>query len=107
MYTAILLTLMIPFAALMIPLFIIMGKGGIINTHLAIILPTVASAFIIFYFRPVLEGVPVGTARRGEDGRFEGVADLPLDLRAGDAFDLRGGVHHRVHGGMETITSGR
>jgi len=57
-FTAILLTLMVPFAALMIPLFIIMGKGGIINTHLAMILPTVASAFIIFYFRQCSKAFP-------------------------------------------------
>ena len=50
-YNGMLLTLMIPFAALMIPLFITMAKFGIVNTHAAVIIPTIASAFIIFYFR--------------------------------------------------------
>ena len=45
------LGLSIPFAALMIPLFVMMASFKMINTYQAIILPTVASIFIIFYFR--------------------------------------------------------
>lgn len=58
LYSAMLLTLMIPFAAMMIPLFIMMGKAGAINTHLAIILPSVSSAFIIFFFRQCTKAFP-------------------------------------------------
>jgi len=57
-YTLVLLTLMVPFAALMIPLFMMMAKTGLINTHIAIVLPTVASAFIIFYFRQSTKAFP-------------------------------------------------
>ena len=58
LYRAILLTLMVPFAALMIPLFMMMGKAGLINTHLAVLLPTIGSAFIIFYFRQSTKAFP-------------------------------------------------
>lgn len=58
LYRVMLLTLMIPFAALMIPLFIMMGKAGIIDTHLAVLLPTIGSAFIIFYFRQSTKAFP-------------------------------------------------
>lgn len=58
LYRIMLLTLMIPFAALMIPLFIMMGKAGIIDTHLAVMLPTIGSAFIIFYFRQSTKAFP-------------------------------------------------
>ncbi|CZT36694.1 carbohydrate ABC transporter permease [Rhizobium sp. 9140] len=58
LYSLVLLTLMVPFAALMIPLFMMMGKAGLINTHIAILLPTVASAFIIFYFRQATKAFP-------------------------------------------------
>ncbi|WP_370673574.1 carbohydrate ABC transporter permease [Pleomorphomonas sp. PLEO] len=58
LYTLMLLTLMIPFAALMIPLFMLMGQFHLINTHLAVVLPTVASAFIIFYFRQSTKAFP-------------------------------------------------
>ncbi|KQV37504.1 MULTISPECIES: carbohydrate ABC transporter permease [unclassified Rhizobium] len=57
-YTLVLLTLMVPFAALMIPLFMMMAKTGLINTHIAIMLPTIASAFIIFYFRQSTKAFP-------------------------------------------------
>ncbi|MET3614314.1 lactose/L-arabinose transport system permease protein [Rhizobium aquaticum] len=57
-YNGILLTLMVPFAALMIPLFIMMGKLGLIDTHWAVILPTIGSAFVIFYFRQSTKAFP-------------------------------------------------
>ena len=57
-YSLVLLTLMIPFGALMIPLFMMMAKTGLINTHIAIMLPTIASAFIIFYFRQSTKAFP-------------------------------------------------
>jgi lactose/L-arabinose transport system permease protein len=57
-YSLVLLTLMVPFAALMIPLFMMMGRAGLINTHVAIMLPTIASAFIIFYFRQSTKAFP-------------------------------------------------
>ena len=57
-YRAMLLTLMIPFAALMIPLFIMMGKAGLINTHIAVVLPSIGSAFVIFYFRQSTKAFP-------------------------------------------------
>lgn len=58
LYRAILLTMMIPFAAMMIPLFIIMGALGLVNTHIAVMLPTVATAFIIFFFRQYTKAFP-------------------------------------------------
>ena len=53
-----LLMMSIPFAALMIPLFTMMGRAGLINTHTAIILPGIASIFIIFYFRQATKAFP-------------------------------------------------
>jgi lactose/L-arabinose transport system permease protein len=58
LYTLVLLTLMVPFAALMIPLFMMMARAGLIDTHIAIMLPTIASAFIIFYFRQSTKAFP-------------------------------------------------
>jgi lactose/L-arabinose transport system permease protein len=57
-YNLLLITLFVPFAALMIPLFIMMGKAGLINTHTAVLLPFVATAFIIFYFRQCTKAFP-------------------------------------------------
>lgn len=54
-----LVMLSIPFAALMIPLFVMMVRMGLINTYTAIILPTVSSIFIIFYFRQATKAFPL------------------------------------------------
>jgi lactose/L-arabinose transport system permease protein len=53
-----LLMLSIPFAALMIPLFIMMANLKLINTYAAILLPAIASIFIIFYFRQATKAFP-------------------------------------------------
>ncbi|MBP1851610.1 carbohydrate ABC transporter permease [Rhizobium halophytocola] len=58
LYVVVLLTLMVPFAALMIPLFMLMAKAHLIDTHIAIILPTIAWAFMIFYFRQATKSFP-------------------------------------------------
>ena len=58
-FASLLAVLSIPFAALMIPLFVTMAQLHIINTHTAVILPTVASIFIIFYFRQATKSFPL------------------------------------------------
>lgn len=50
-YSVLLLTMMVPFAAMMIPLFRIFSMAKLLNSYVAVILPSVASIFIIFYFR--------------------------------------------------------
>ncbi|WP_180900777.1 carbohydrate ABC transporter permease [Martelella soudanensis] len=57
-YAIVLLTLMVPFAAIMIPLFMMTAKAGLIDTHIAIILPFIAWAFVIFYFRQATKSFP-------------------------------------------------
>jgi lactose/L-arabinose transport system permease protein len=53
-----LLTLSIPFAALMVPLFIMMSQLKLINTFAAVLLPGIASVFIVFYFRQATKAFP-------------------------------------------------
>jgi lactose/L-arabinose transport system permease protein len=56
-FASLLLMLSIPFAALMIPLFIMMAHGADQHLH-AIMLPGIASIFIIFYFRQATKAFP-------------------------------------------------
>ena len=49
-YQGVLLSMMIPFAAMMIPMFILMASADLLDTHMAVILPMIASAYIIFFF---------------------------------------------------------
>lgn len=57
-FAALLLMLSIPFAALMIPLFMMFSRAGLMNSYAAILLPTIASIFIVFYFRQSTKAFP-------------------------------------------------
>lgn len=57
-FALLLLLLSIPFAALMVPLFVMFSQAKLVNTYTAVILPTVASIFIIFYFRQATKAFP-------------------------------------------------
>ncbi|WP_376751693.1 carbohydrate ABC transporter permease [Proteiniclasticum ruminis] len=50
-FSIILMSMMVPFAALMIPLYRLISQMGLINNYLAIILPGISTAFLIFFFR--------------------------------------------------------
>ncbi len=54
----ILLTLLMPPAVLIIPLFILVTKLGLANTYLGVILPFVASPFGVFWMRQYIMNVP-------------------------------------------------
>jgi lactose/L-arabinose transport system permease protein len=57
-FAVLLLMLSVPFAALMIPLFMMFSRTGLMNTYSAMILPGIASIFIVFYFRQTTKSFP-------------------------------------------------
>lgn len=70
-----LLMLSIPFAALMVPLFIMMAGLGLINTFTAVIVPGIASIFIIFYFRQATKAFP---AELRDAARIDGLNEWQI-----------------------------
>lgn len=48
----------VPFESIMLPLYLIVNKLGMVNTYSALIVPFVASAFNIFLFRQFFLGIP-------------------------------------------------
>lgn len=74
-------SMMIPFAALMIPMFRMFANFSTtlpligINTHGAIILPTVATAFLIFFFRQSTKMFPKEML---EAGRIDGLSEMGI-----------------------------
>lgn len=76
-FSFLLLMLSIPFAALMIPLFIMMANLKLINTYAAILLPAVASIFIIFYFRQATKAFP---AELRDAARIDGLKEWQIFL---------------------------
>lgn len=73
LYNIVLVTMMVPFAALMIPLFKLIVTMHLINTHLAIIIVTVSSVFLLFFFRQNMKAFPkdiIQAARVDGAGEF-------------------------------------
>ena len=58
-YSVLLLTMMVPFAALMIPLFRMFASAGMLDSHIAVIIPTIATPFMIFFFRQNTKTFPL------------------------------------------------
>ncbi|MDY0745257.1 carbohydrate ABC transporter permease [Paucibacter sp. R3-3] len=76
-YQGVLLSMMVPFAALMIPLFTLMAALDMLDTHMAVILPTVASAYLIFYFRQSSKAFP---PELREAARLDGLKEWQIFL---------------------------
>lgn len=76
-FAFLLLMLSIPFAAIMVPLFIMMSRLGLINTFTAVIVPGIASIFIIFYFRQASKAFP-GELR--DAARIDGLNEFQIFL---------------------------
>ncbi len=74
-YSLLLGTMMIPFAALMIPLFTMMAKLNMLDTHLAVILPGLGAVFIVFYFRQCTKAFPKELI---DAARVDGVKDWKI-----------------------------
>lgn len=69
--------MMVPFAALMIPLFILMGQLNLLDSHLGVILPALASPYIVFYFRQSTKAFP---AELREAARLDGLKEWQIFL---------------------------
>lgn len=57
--TLVLMTLIIPFQLLVIPVFLLLKWGHLLNTYAALILPTAANGYGIFLMRQFFQTVPV------------------------------------------------
>ncbi len=77
-FSIILLSMMIPFAAILIPLYKLFGQFGLLNSFVAVILPSVATAFMIFFFRQNTKAFPKELL---EAGRMDGLSELNLFFR--------------------------
>ncbi|TAH72753.1 MAG: carbohydrate ABC transporter permease [Anaerolineaceae bacterium] len=75
LYNVFLISMMIPFASQMIPLFKMMNKLKLMDTHTAIILPTLAMPFLIFFFRQSFISFPTEII---EASRIDGANELRI-----------------------------
>jgi lactose/L-arabinose transport system permease protein len=83
-FSILLLSMMIPFAALMVPLFRMFGSFSQyipfigVDTIPAVILPTITTAFLIFFFRQSTKMFPKEML---EAGRIDGLTELGVFFR--------------------------
>jgi len=73
-----LLSMMIPFASTMIPLFRMFSKFHLLNTTLGFILPSVSTAFLIFFFRQNSKAFPLETIQAA---RVDGLTEFQIYAR--------------------------
>ena len=74
-YGILLLFMMIPLAALVIPLFRMMAGFRLINTHTAVILPFISNIFLIFLFRQNFKSFPDAVL---DSARMEGAGNYTI-----------------------------
>jgi multiple sugar transport system permease protein/putative chitobiose transport system permease protein len=58
LFTIGLITFMVPFEAIVIPILTLMQRLTLVDTLAAVILPTLANGFLIFMFRQFFRGIP-------------------------------------------------
>jgi lactose/L-arabinose transport system permease protein len=76
--SALLLSMMIPFAAVMVPLFRLTSAFKLLNTTAGIILPGLATAFLIFFFRQCSQSFPMEIVQAA---RVDGVSEFGIFIR--------------------------
>ena len=59
LFMAVLATMMIPFHVTLIPNYLLMGRFGLLDSYVALILPFLASGFSIFFLRQHFRSIPV------------------------------------------------
>ncbi|MEH7235811.1 carbohydrate ABC transporter permease [Bacillus sp. JJ1562] len=77
-FTMFLLSMMIPYQALLIPQFRMMADYGLLNTYLALILPTVCTPFAIFLMRQNFMAFPTELI---EAARIDGAGEMKIFFR--------------------------
>lgn len=74
-FSIILLAMMVPFAATMIPLFRMFSKAHLFNTTLGFILPSISTPFLIMMFRQSARSFPHDLI---EAARIDGVSEIGI-----------------------------
>jgi len=77
-YYVVMVTMFIPFAITMIPLFMELSKFGMINTYAGLIIPHATTAFGIFMMRSFFVGLPEDLA---EAARLDGLNEFQIYFR--------------------------
>jgi lactose/L-arabinose transport system permease protein len=75
---ALLLSMMVPLAAIMVPLFKLFSQAGLLDTTLGFVLPSVSTAFMIFFFRQSSVSFPLEIVQAA---RVDGLSEAGIYAR--------------------------
>ncbi|MDQ0061755.1 carbohydrate ABC transporter permease [Paenibacillus harenae] len=78
LFICVLLIMMVPFEILLLPLYTLTFNLGMMNSYSAIILPGIANAATIFFFRQYLRGIPKEIIAAG---RVDGANEYSIYIR--------------------------
>ncbi|HIW35284.1 MAG TPA: carbohydrate ABC transporter permease [Candidatus Paenibacillus intestinavium] len=78
LFICVLMIMMVPFEILLLPLYTLTFELGLMNTYSAIVLPGIANASTIFFFRQYLRGIPKEII---DAGRIDGATEYGIFLR--------------------------
>ncbi|OOM81376.1 L-arabinose transport system permease protein AraQ [Clostridium puniceum] len=78
LFICVLFVMMVPFEILMLPLYSQINNMHLTNTYTGIILPSIANASTIFFFRQYLSGIPRDLV---EAGRIDGSSEYGIFFR--------------------------
>ncbi len=78
LFIVVLLLMSVPFEMMMLPLYIQINDFGLQDTYTAIIIPFMANAVTILFFRQFLRGIPREIV---EAGRIDGVSEFGIFFR--------------------------
>lgn len=78
LFLVVLMSLMVPFASLLIPTFIIIRELGLLNTYWGLILPGLASPIGVFMMRQFIESLPNDLENAA---RLDGCSEFQIYLR--------------------------
>lgn len=77
-FNLLLISMMIPFAATMIPLYTLFGKMSLLNKTMGFALPSLSTALLIFLFRQSAQSFPRSVI---ESARLDGASELRIFLQ--------------------------
>jgi arabinosaccharide transport system permease protein len=78
LFICVLLIMMVPFEILLLPLYKLIFDLKLMNTYTAIVLPGIANAGTIFFFRQYLRGIPKAII---DSGRVDGATEYGIFFR--------------------------
>ncbi len=78
LFTILLLAMMIPQVATMIPLFKMMSNAGLLNSMWGFVLPAISTPFLVMFFRQNSRSFPLDTM---EAARIDGLSEFGIFIR--------------------------